>query len=98
MALGDLIVVWRLYVVWGRKIWVSVLPVSMVLGEFGELCHTILWMRTPDLFIVAGYGSISQWLLPKPVPQTMVRWGTAMFAISLATNVLVTVTIASRIW
>ncbi|RDX44600.1 hypothetical protein OH76DRAFT_1559655 [Lentinus brumalis] len=81
MALGDLIVVWRLYVVWGRKLWVSALPVLMVLGEF-----------------VAGYGSISQWLLPSPVPETMVRWGTAMFAISLATNVLVTVTVASRIW
>ncbi|KAI0718520.1 hypothetical protein C8T65DRAFT_638251 [Cerioporus squamosus] len=81
MALGDLVVVWRLYVVWGRNAWVSILPVLMVVGEF-----------------VAGYGSISQWLLPNPVPETMVRWGTSMFAISLATNVLVTTTIASRIW
>ncbi|RPD54259.1 hypothetical protein L226DRAFT_304251 [Lentinus tigrinus ALCF2SS1-7] len=81
IALGDLVVVWRLYVVWGRNLWISVLPISMVVGEF-----------------VAGYGSISQWLLPNPVPETMVRWGTAMFAISLSTNVLVTAMIASRIW
>lgn len=29
-------VVWRLYVVWGRNLWIAILPISMVVGEFGE--------------------------------------------------------------
>ena len=103
MALGDLVVVWRLYVVWGRNLWIAILPISMVVGEFGELRVRFVWSlcyRKADSVpsLVAGYGSISQWLLPNPVPETMVRWGTAMFAISLTTNVLVTAIIASRIW
>ncbi|KAI0793861.1 hypothetical protein C8Q74DRAFT_1194063 [Fomes fomentarius] len=81
LVLGDLIVVWRMYVVWGKNFWVVLFPITMILGEF-----------------VTGYGSISQWFLPHPVPQTMVHWGTAMFAFSLATNIIVTAAIASRIW
>ncbi|KAI0753227.1 hypothetical protein C8Q80DRAFT_1097478 [Daedaleopsis nitida] len=81
LVVGDLVVVWRLYVVWGRNGWIAVFPVTMTAGE-----------------LVTGYGSISQWLLPKPNPYTIAHWGTAMFAISLSTNVIVTVAIASRIW
>ncbi|KAI0753217.1 hypothetical protein C8Q80DRAFT_1267633 [Daedaleopsis nitida] len=81
LVLGDLVVVWRLYVVWGKNLWVAVLPVIMTAGE-----------------LVTGYGSISQWFLPNPVPETMVHWGTAMFVMSMATNIVVTVAIASRIW
>ncbi|KAI0741965.1 hypothetical protein C8Q80DRAFT_1260687 [Daedaleopsis nitida] len=81
LVLGDLIVVWRLYIVWGKNIWIALFPVVMIIGE-----------------LVAGYGSISQWFLPNPVPVTMVHWGTAMFIMSMATNILVTGAIASRIW
>lgn len=48
--------------------------------------------------LVSGYGAISQWLLPHPNPPTMVKWGTAMYVLSMATNILVTAAIASRIW
>ena len=47
---------------------------------------------------VAGYGATSQWLLPHPNGWEMLRWGTAMFTISMVTNILVTAVIASRIW
>ncbi|RPD64453.1 hypothetical protein L226DRAFT_533713 [Lentinus tigrinus ALCF2SS1-7] len=81
LVLGDLVVVWRLYVVWGKNIWVVVAPLIMIAGE-----------------LISGYGAISQWLLPHPNPPTMVKWGTAMYVLSMATNILVTAAIASRIW
>ncbi|KAI0332758.1 hypothetical protein GY45DRAFT_1320671 [Cubamyces sp. BRFM 1775] len=81
MFLGDLIVVWRLYIVWGKSILCAALPFLMCVAEF-----------------VAGYGATSQWLLPHPNGWEMLRWGTAMFTISMVTNILVTAVIASRIW
>ncbi|KAI0664486.1 hypothetical protein C8Q70DRAFT_1049959 [Cubamyces menziesii] len=81
MFTGDLVVVWRLYVVWGKNYWYALLPFLMCVSEF-----------------IVGYGAVSQWLLPHPDGPEMVRWGTAMFSISMATNVCVTAVIASRIW
>ncbi|KAI0800108.1 hypothetical protein C8Q74DRAFT_1190712 [Fomes fomentarius] len=81
LVIGDLVVGWRLYVVWGRSLWVASFPMILIVGE-----------------LITGYGAISQWFFPHPVPQTMVHWGTAMFSISLSTNIFVTAAIASRIW
>ncbi|KAH9893195.1 hypothetical protein C8Q73DRAFT_522510 [Cubamyces lactineus] len=81
MFTGDVVVVWRLYVVWGKNMWYAILPFLMCVSEF-----------------VVGYGAVSQWLLPHPDGPEMVRWGTAMYVISMATNVLVTGVIAARIW
>ncbi|KAI5117637.1 hypothetical protein M0805_008444 [Coniferiporia weirii] len=47
---------------------------------------------------IAGYGSIGQYFLPKPSLKTAEAWGTAMFAVSLATNIIVTLMSAGRIW
>ncbi|RDX54211.1 hypothetical protein OH76DRAFT_1342043 [Lentinus brumalis] len=81
LVLGDLVVVWRMYVVWGKNPWVVVFPLIMTAGE-----------------LISGYGAISQWLLPHPNPPTMIKWGTSMYVLSMATNILVTAAIASRIW
>ncbi|KAI0753230.1 hypothetical protein C8Q80DRAFT_1096937 [Daedaleopsis nitida] len=81
LFVGDLVVVWRLCVVWGRNGWIAVFPVILVLGE-----------------LVAGYGAIIQWILPNPSLDSSVQWGTAMFAMSMATNTSVTAVIAARIW
>ncbi|RDX44602.1 hypothetical protein OH76DRAFT_1093039 [Lentinus brumalis] len=34
LAMGDLVIAWRLYVVWGKKLWIAIPPTIMVIGEF----------------------------------------------------------------
>ncbi|KAI0630793.1 hypothetical protein C8Q77DRAFT_1160315 [Trametes polyzona] len=79
--LGDIIIVWRLYVVYGRNLYIAALPTLMCFGELG-----------------VGYSSISQWLAPTQNFAVMDQLGTAMFALSLATNVIITSVIIGRIW
>ncbi|KAI0630798.1 hypothetical protein C8Q77DRAFT_1160317 [Trametes polyzona] len=81
LFLGDLIIVWRLYVVWGRNLYVAIFPMLMCLGELG-----------------VGYASISQWLAPHQNFTVMDDLGTAMFALSLPTNIIITIVTAARIW
>ncbi|KAI0630799.1 hypothetical protein C8Q77DRAFT_227935 [Trametes polyzona] len=81
LFLGDLIIVWRLYVVWGKNIYIAAIPAMMCLGEFA-----------------VGYASISYWLAPKQNFTVMDQLGTTMFALSLATNILLTAVIVIRIW
>lgn len=50
------------------------------------------------LFLAAGYGAISQYFLTNPDPIRAVNLGTAMFAVSLTTNVVVTGLTVGRIW
>ena len=47
---------------------------------------------------VSGYGALSQWFLPNPVPVTIAHWGQCIFVISLAANIIITAAIAIRIW
>ncbi|KAI0753226.1 hypothetical protein C8Q80DRAFT_1267643 [Daedaleopsis nitida] len=81
LAVGDAVVAWRLYVVWGRKLWIAIVPALMIIGEF-----------------ICGYGSISQWFLPHPNPVVIAHWGQGIFIISLASNIVITGAIATRIW
>ncbi|KAI0718517.1 hypothetical protein C8T65DRAFT_570412 [Cerioporus squamosus] len=81
LFVGDMVVVWRLYVVWGKNLWVSAFPIMVTIGE-----------------LIAGYGSVSHYLLPDPTVESTVSWGTAMFVTSMATNIILTGAIASRIW
>lgn len=81
LVVGDSIVVWRLYVVWGNDVRVAAFPMVMILGT-----------------AIAGFGSISQFLLPNTNFTESVNWGTAMYVMSLSTNVIVTAVTAGRIW
>jgi len=81
IVVGDSIVVWRLYVVWGKKLWIAAFPIMMIIGT-----------------AISGYGAVSQFLLKHPVYETAVNWATAMYAITLSTNILVTTATAARIW
>ncbi|KAI0800118.1 hypothetical protein C8Q74DRAFT_1363912 [Fomes fomentarius] len=81
LFLGDLVVVWRLYVVWGQNQWIAAFPIICVVAE-----------------LIAGYGATLQWVLPNPVLESTVQWGTAMFSMSMATNIAVTAATAGRIW
>lgn len=50
------------------------------------------------LNVVGGYGAIGQYFPAHPSLKTSVAWGTAMFSVSLATNIIVTGLTAGRIW
>ncbi|KAH8101905.1 hypothetical protein BXZ70DRAFT_1063915 [Cristinia sonorae] len=47
---------------------------------------------------ISGYGAIGQYYLPDPYVPTTVKWATAMLAVSMATNILLTLLTAGRIW
>ncbi|KAH8110286.1 hypothetical protein DFH11DRAFT_798201 [Phellopilus nigrolimitatus] len=81
LVLGDCVITWRCYVVWGNSMRVIALPTLMIIGT-----------------AIAGYGAIGQYFLSKPRLAVSVAWGTAMFAVSLATNIIVTLLTAGRIW
>jgi len=49
-------------------------------------------------YLAAGYGAISQYFLVNPDPEQSIDFGTAMFAVSLTTNVFVTALTIGRIW
>ncbi|KAI0671618.1 hypothetical protein C8Q78DRAFT_973020 [Trametes maxima] len=81
LVLGDCVVVWRLYAVWGRDLRVAAVPAALVAFE-----------------AVAGYGSCTIETLPNARYGTVAVWGTTMYTTSLVTNILVTATVALRIW
>ncbi|TBU22524.1 hypothetical protein BD309DRAFT_1048105 [Dichomitus squalens] len=52
LAIGDSVIVWRLYVVWGRNIRVAVFPMVMIVGEliagYGAISMSLLPNPNPD--------------------------------------------------
>lgn len=100
LFLGDLVIVWRLYVVWGNNAYIAFIPFLMCVGELGERESHCLRSQ-PLIHTVGagvGYSSISQWLAPTQNFTVMSRLGSAQFIISLVVNILVTMIIAGRIW
>ncbi|EJU01331.1 hypothetical protein DACRYDRAFT_22507 [Dacryopinax primogenitus] len=82
LIIGDSVIVWRCWIVWRKKWVVVAFPILMVVGE-----------------AIAGYVAIGKYLSPDLTTDTSIKpWGTAMFSISLATNILVTSLTAGRIW
>ncbi|KZT59990.1 hypothetical protein CALCODRAFT_515700 [Calocera cornea HHB12733] len=80
--ISDSILVWRCWIVWRRSWLVIFFPLIMLLGE-----------------AVVGYVAIGKYLSPNmPTDASIKPLGTAMFSISLGTNVLVTGMIAGRLW
>ncbi|CCM05309.1 uncharacterized protein FIBRA_07523 [Fibroporia radiculosa] len=86
---GDSVIVWRLYVIWGKKLWIAAFPVCMMIAT-----------------AITGYYAIGRWLNPAldsthlnlAFYETSFHWVTAMYAVSLCTNVSVTIVTATRIW
>ncbi|KAK0244717.1 hypothetical protein EDD85DRAFT_898657 [Armillaria nabsnona] len=80
--IGDLVLVWRCYNVWNKNIPVITLPVLLVLST-----------------ALSGYGAIGHYFFLETANIDEVsRWGAAMFATSLCTNIIVTFLTAFRIW
>ncbi|KAK0222909.1 hypothetical protein EDD85DRAFT_248861 [Armillaria nabsnona] len=83
--IGDTILIWRLYVIWNKKISICLFPVSLVLA-----------------FGVCGYNSIYRLshlsLSDVDTVNDILNWLQATWSLSLATQILVTTLIATRIW
>ncbi|KAF9455989.1 hypothetical protein BDZ94DRAFT_1276776 [Collybia nuda] len=83
--LGDGIVVWRCYHVWGRSWWICIVPVLLIIASavcgFGQGVIFAQAKTTHSAFV-----------------STLARWNGSLFVLSLTTNVVVTTLIAARIW
>ncbi|KAK1220214.1 hypothetical protein PQX77_017034 [Marasmius sp. AFHP31] len=83
--LGDSIMVWRCYHVWGRNRLVSAIPVLLIIGSavcgFGQSYIFAVAKHIHSAFVV-----------------DLERWNGSLFILSLVTNVVVTSLIALRIW
>ncbi|KAI0630789.1 hypothetical protein C8Q77DRAFT_226919 [Trametes polyzona] len=55
LSLGDLVIVWRLYVVWGKNLYIAFLPFLLCLGElavgYGSISY---WLAPKQNFTVMG--------------------------------------------
>ncbi|KAJ3911076.1 hypothetical protein F5877DRAFT_55699 [Lentinula edodes] len=83
--LGDSIMVWRCYNVWGQSWLPSILPILLIIASavcgFGQ---AVIFAEARTTH--SAFGS------------NLERWNGSLFSLSLATNVVVTSLIASRIW
>ncbi|EPQ57611.1 hypothetical protein GLOTRDRAFT_38224 [Gloeophyllum trabeum ATCC 11539] len=83
--LGDFVLIYRCYLVWGRAWWVTVLPTLTAVAGFAcimELLHLLLSINPSS---------------PTAPPQ-IVPLGIAGYVLPLSTNVFVTALIAARIF
>jgi hypothetical protein len=84
-VLGDSIVVWRCYHVWGKNLAVCAFPVLLIFGSaacgFGQTYYFAIAKTTHSAF-----------------NSRLERWLVSLFSISLCTNVVVTSLVAFRIW
>ncbi|PIL26315.1 hypothetical protein GSI_12071 [Ganoderma sinense ZZ0214-1] len=81
---GDAFVIYRLYVVYNRKWWIAVLPLSLLAGT------AVVAYGIP--VTVARVGGSDNIFSPQITP-----WITSFFALTLATNVLATILLSGRI-
>ncbi|KAF5393478.1 hypothetical protein D9757_000494 [Collybiopsis confluens] len=83
--LGDSILVWRCYNVWGQNWLPSLLPILLIIGSaiagFGQ-----------------GVEFARAKTIHSAFESELEKWNGSVFSLSLATNVLVTTLIAARIW
>ncbi|KAJ4483535.1 hypothetical protein J3R30DRAFT_3285510 [Lentinula aciculospora] len=83
--LGDSIMVWRCYNVWGQRWLPSILPILLIIASavcgFGQAVIFAEARTTHSAF-----------------ESNLERWNGSLFSLSLATNVVVTSLIAARIW
>lgn len=83
--LGDSIVVWRCYHVWGRDWIVCILPILLIIASavcgFGQ---TVIFAQAKTTHSAFG--------------PNLQRWNGSLFSLSLVTNVVATSLIAFRIW
>jgi len=84
-VVGDSVVVWRCFLVWGRDWRMCLLPIVLVCGSaicgFGQTVYFARGQKYHSAFAPA-----------------LVRWNGSLFSLSLATNIVVTGLVALRAW
>ncbi|KAF9263974.1 hypothetical protein L218DRAFT_999130 [Marasmius fiardii PR-910] len=84
-VLGDSIMVWRCYHVWGRSLLASALPILLITASavcgFGQ---SVIFAKAKHIH--------------SAFEEELERWNGSLFSLSLVTNVVVTSLIALRIW
>ncbi|KAI0631222.1 hypothetical protein C8Q77DRAFT_194534 [Trametes polyzona] len=83
--LGDCVLLYRCWIIWGRNYWVILLPLFTAVAGFSCIMEVVHLVVTLDPH--------------SPVaPAALVPLGLAGYALPLATNVLTTILIAARLW
>ncbi|EMD39639.1 hypothetical protein CERSUDRAFT_81022 [Gelatoporia subvermispora B] len=82
---GDMVLIYRCYLVWGRNWYICVLPFLAALAGFACVCGVVHLVVA-----VAPTAPVA--------PAALVPLGTAGYALPLCTNVMVTSLIVGRIW
>ncbi|TDL17403.1 hypothetical protein BD410DRAFT_901490 [Rickenella mellea] len=82
MIIGDAIVIYRTFIVWGRNFWVILVPVCCTLGSAASACGALWAVRHISSVTVKEES----------------MWGYAIFSLSLAANSVATVLLAYKIW
>ncbi|KAF9479179.1 hypothetical protein BDN70DRAFT_879040 [Pholiota conissans] len=80
--LGDALVIYRCYVIWGRKLWVTVIPIILLLLSISSNAALFFWYTHPGVESPSG---IAHWL------------GT-VYPFAFAQNTITTGMIAFKIW
>ncbi|THU95026.1 hypothetical protein K435DRAFT_859956 [Dendrothele bispora CBS 962.96] len=89
MIIGDTIVIWRVYVIWGRRKVVVVLPVTCLLASLG-------FAITDVVCLSASAGTTRTSI---PTGQKICTWSEPIaWALSLLTNIMSTSLIAIQAW
>ncbi|PBK67025.1 hypothetical protein ARMSODRAFT_335777 [Armillaria solidipes] len=83
---GDTILIWRLYIIWNKKVFICLFPAPVVLA-FG-VCGYISIYRLSHLSLLLDVYTVND----------ILNWLQATWSFSLATQILVTTLIATRIW
>jgi len=83
IVLADSVVLWRCYIVWNKNLFVIALPTIMIIGT-----------------AISGYTAVGHWFQKDPLAgaQAAIHWAVAMLAMSMTTNIILTILTAGRIW
>jgi len=81
--LADSVVLWRCYIVWNKNLFVTALPAVMIIGT-----------------AISGYTAVGHWFQKDPTVGALesINWAVAMLAMSMTTNIILTILTAGRIW
>ncbi|KAF5372442.1 hypothetical protein D9757_009924 [Collybiopsis confluens] len=82
LLIGDTFVIYRCWVVWGKNIWIIILPVSISFLSFGSGCY-VMW----------AYSN-----LPNRTVLQESTWLKMLYGLSLVANAIATSLLAFKIW
>ncbi|KAJ7613354.1 hypothetical protein DFH06DRAFT_1109235 [Mycena polygramma] len=82
MLLGDSIVIYRCFIVWGRNYWVVAVPTLCSLGSAVSAYQTIWAVRHIQSATIASE----------------TKWGIAVLTLSMSANIIATTLLGYRIW